>query len=89
MQAIRPLSSVAVRNAAFFARGYHGPSNFRVFTMNDLPVPEGDFFEEHRRKNRTYNAVLATGIVVFGIVVTIAKESGLIYFNFNPPKSFD
>ncbi|XP_062559468.1 uncharacterized protein LOC134224196 [Armigeres subalbatus] len=89
MQAVRPLTTLAARNGALIARSYHGPSNFRVFTMNDLPVPEGDFFEEHRRKNRTYNAVLAAGIVIFGITFTIAKESGLIYFNYNPPKSID
>lgn len=60
-------------SGAFFARSYHGPSNFRVFTMNDMPVPEGDFFEEHRRKNRTYNAVLGAGIIIFGITLTIVS----------------
>ncbi|XP_055627896.1 uncharacterized protein LOC129769567 [Toxorhynchites rutilus septentrionalis] len=89
MQAVRPLVSLAGRNAALLRRGYHGPSNFRVFTMNDMPVPEGDFFEEHNRKNRTYNAVLAAGIVIFGITFTIAKESGLLFFNYAPPKSID
>ncbi|XP_029732240.1 uncharacterized protein LOC115268366 [Aedes albopictus] len=89
MQALRPLTNLAARNGAFFARSYHGPSNFRVFTMNDMPVPEGDFFEEHRRKNRTYNAVLGAGIIIFGITLTIAKESGLIYLNSSPPKSLD
>ncbi|XP_055534174.1 uncharacterized protein LOC129723781 [Wyeomyia smithii] len=89
MQAVRPLANLAVRNGALLTRSYHGPSNFRVFTMNDMPVPEGDFFEEHRRRNRTYNAVLGAGILVFGITFTIAKESGLIYFNYSPPKSID
>lgn len=41
--------------------------------MNDMPVPEGDFFEQHRAKNRTYNAVLAAGIVIFGITFTIVS----------------
>ncbi|XP_058117731.1 uncharacterized protein LOC131288422 [Anopheles ziemanni] len=89
MQSARPVASLAIRNAAFLARGYHGPSNFRVYTMNDMPVPEGDFFEEHRRKNRVYNAMLGAGIVIFGIAFTVAKESGLIYFNYNPPKSLN
>lgn len=89
MQAARPIANLAVRNAAFLSRGYHGPSNFRVYTMNDMPVPEGDFFEQHRAKNRVYNTILAAGIVIFGITFTVAKESGLIYFNYNPPKSID
>uniref|UniRef100_A0A2M4B0A7 Deltamethrin resistance protein prag01 domain-containing protein n=4 Tax=Nyssorhynchus TaxID=44543 RepID=A0A2M4B0A7_9DIPT len=89
MQAARPLSHLVARNAGVLSRAYHGPSNFRVYTMNDMPVPEGDFFEEHRRKNRVYNTVLAAGIVIFGITFTVAKESGLIFFNYNPPKSLD
>ncbi|EAT42278.1 AAEL006164-PA [Aedes aegypti] len=86
MQALRPLTNLAARNGAFFARSYHGPSNFHmVFTMNEMPVPEGDFFEQHRRKKRTYNAVLAAWlaarIIIFGITATLAKESGLINRN--------
>ncbi|KFB47859.1 hypothetical protein ZHAS_00016000 [Anopheles sinensis] len=89
MPSVRPIANLAIRNAAFLSRGYHGPNNFRVYTMNDMPVPEGDFFDEHRRKNRVYNTVLAAGIVVFGITLTVAKESGLLFFNYNPPKSLD
>ncbi|XP_055597711.1 uncharacterized protein LOC129747488 [Uranotaenia lowii] len=89
MQAVRPLANLtnlAVRNTAVLSRDYHA-HNFRVFTMNDMPVPEGDFFEQHARKNRVYNAVLAAGIVIFGITVSVARETGLIYLNKNPPKS--
>ncbi|XP_058464678.1 uncharacterized protein LOC131438588 [Malaya genurostris] len=85
MQAIRPFSKLAARNAAFLTRGYHAPSNFHLCTMNEMPVPEGDFFEEHNRKNRTYNAVLAAGVVIFGVTLTVAKETGLIYLNYNVP----
>ncbi|XP_040166625.1 uncharacterized protein LOC120902151 [Anopheles arabiensis] len=89
MLPVRSIANLSIRNAAFLSRGYHGPNNFRVYTMNDMPVPEGDFFEEHRRKNRVYNTVLAAGIVIFGITLTVAKESGLIYLNYSPPKSLD
>lgn len=32
--------------------------------MNDLPVPAGDWKEQHSQQNSKYNAVLLTGILV-------------------------
>ncbi|XP_058829675.1 uncharacterized protein LOC131688985 [Topomyia yanbarensis] len=88
MQAVRPFTKLAVRNAAFLSRGYH-EGHHHVCTMNEMPVPEGDFFEEHNRRNRTYNTVLAAGLAIFGVTLTIAKQTGLIYLNYNPPNSFE
>ncbi|XP_058450268.1 uncharacterized protein LOC131429863 [Malaya genurostris] len=87
----RPLANLAVRNAAFLSRAYHKPKNpnFRQMTMNDNPIPEGDFFEEHARKNRIYNTWLVIGIITFGATVYVAKETGLFYLNYQPPKSID
>ncbi|XP_040166645.1 uncharacterized protein LOC120902167 [Anopheles arabiensis] len=90
MLPVRAVANLAVRsNATFLSRGYHDPKNFRVFTMNDMPVPDGDFFKEHRRKNRFYNTVLAVGVVSFVISMIAVKESGLLYCNYSPPKSLE
>ncbi|XP_041783719.1 uncharacterized protein LOC121599736 [Anopheles merus] len=90
MLPVRAVANLAVRsNATLMFRGYHDPKNFRVFTMNDMPVPDGDFFKEHRRKNRFYNTVLAVGVVSFVVSMIAVKESGLLYCNYSPPKSLD
>ena len=34
-----------------------------VATMNDLPVPQGDFFARHAANQRRYNTILAAGIL--------------------------
>lgn len=41
-------------------RQYH--ARYRSPTMNDMPVPEGDYFALHAQRQRKYNAVLATGV---------------------------
>jgi hypothetical protein len=37
--------------------------------MNDMPVPEGDYFALHAQRQRKYNTVLATGVCMnaFGL----------------------
>lgn len=36
-----------------------------VATMNDLPIPQGDFFARHAANQRKYNTILAAGIISF------------------------
>lgn len=43
---------------------YHGGGHHQHSTMNDLPVPAGDWKEQHSQQNAKYNAVLITGILV-------------------------
>jgi hypothetical protein len=43
----------------------YGNKNFRPATMNDLPTPQGDFFFLHAKRERTHNAVLAFGTILF------------------------
>lgn len=57
--------------------------------MNDLPVPQGDFFELEAARNRKYNAILIGGIALAGAALLLAKESGLIELHYSPPKSID
>jgi Deltamethrin resistance len=47
------------------ARRNYGGGNLRQSTMNDMPTPQGDFFHHHAARQRTHNAVLAVGVVMF------------------------
>lgn len=69
-------------------RGYHA-GNHRAPTMNDMPKPEGDFYKLHAERQAKYNRALIIGALTLGTTLWVAKESKLIYFNFNPPKSFE
>lgn len=53
-------------------RNYTG-GNFRPPTMNDLPVPEGDFFAQVAKRHRKYNTVLALGVVSFAATLYIVS----------------
>lgn len=48
-------------------------------TMNDLPVPEGDFYERKAKRNRRYNSWLIAGVVSFGITMFAVRLSS--YFS--------
>lgn len=54
-------------------RAYHGGEHHAIQTVNDLPVPEGDWQEHYNSRNRTYNGVLAAGIVAFGVTLTLVS----------------
>lgn len=68
-------------------RGYHGHG--RPPTMNDMPQPGGDFFALHAKRQAKYNRALLIGTFTLGATLWMAKESKLIYFNYNPPKSIE
>lgn len=68
-------------------RGYHGAG--KVPTMNDMPQPEGDFFALHAKRQARYNRALIIGALTLGTTLWVAKQSNLIYFNYNPPKSIE
>ncbi|XP_017059036.1 uncharacterized protein LOC108099891 [Drosophila ficusphila] len=78
-----------LKNAGALSRaayhGGHGPHS----TMNDLPVPAGDWKEQHSQRNAKYNAALITGILVLAGTIGFVKSSGIVYFNYNAPKSLD
>lgn len=77
------ISAGALSRAAY--HGGHGPHS----TMNDLPVPAGDWKEQHSQKNAKYNAALITGILVLAGTIGFVKSSGIIHFNYYAPKSLD
>lgn len=40
----------------------YGNKNHKAPTLNDMPVPHGDFFELHAARQRKHRAVLIIGI---------------------------
>lgn len=68
--------------------------------MNDLPVPQGDWKENHSRQNSKYNAVLAAGIAALVGTIALVIPSVFVYhfkvltyiyllpFRLNLPASF-
>ncbi|KAH8380507.1 hypothetical protein KR009_011151 [Drosophila setifemur] len=74
----------AMSRAAYHAGGHHKHS-----TMNDLPVPAGDWNEQHSQQNSKYNAVLLTGILVLAGTIGFVKSSGVIHFHYSAPSSLD
>uniref|UniRef100_T1H7H8 Deltamethrin resistance protein prag01 domain-containing protein n=1 Tax=Megaselia scalaris TaxID=36166 RepID=T1H7H8_MEGSC len=64
---------------------YGGGHGHKV-TMNDLPVPQGDW--KLTLENSKFNALVA-GIAVLAGTIGFVKTSGVIQFNYSPPKSLD
>ncbi|EDW76730.1 uncharacterized protein Dwil_GK19773 [Drosophila willistoni] len=78
-----------LKNAGAMSRAaYHG-GHHQHSTMNDLPVPAGDWREQHSQQNAKYNAVLAAGVLILAGTIGFVKASGLIHFNYSPPASTD
>ncbi|XP_037933367.1 uncharacterized protein LOC119668062 [Teleopsis dalmanni] len=77
------------RNAAAITRAAYHDGGLKPSTMNDLPIPSGDWQEQYSRQNSKYNAVLILGVLTLVGTISIAKTSGLIELNYAPPKSLD
>jgi len=87
MQAVR---QVVARTANLAGRRtYKVPAHHRQVTLNDLPVPQGDFFELEAARNRKYNAILGVGILLSTVSIGIMMQTDLINFHASPPKSLD
>lgn len=68
---------------------YHGHHDHQEPTMNDLPVPSGDWQEQYARQNAKHNAWLIAGIAILTGTIGFVKASNIIEFNAFAPKSFD
>lgn len=53
---------------------YHGGGDHKHSTMNDLPIPAGDWQEQQSRNSTKYNATLLAGVLV--LAGTIGFVSG-------------
>ncbi|XP_055703986.1 uncharacterized protein LOC129802297 [Phlebotomus papatasi] len=87
--ALARLAAQSLKGRAVSARCYHGKNPHAPSTMNDLPTPQGDFFELHARRQARYNRALIIGIVTFAGTMVVAKESGLLHFNWSPPDTYE
>lgn len=87
MQAIR--QSVSRLALTTGRRTYKQPAYWRQPTMNDLPVPQGDFFELEAQRLRKYNLILGTGVLLCSIAFGIYFQTDLIQMHYSPPKSLD
>lgn len=87
MQAIR--QSVPRLAIATGRRTYKAPAYWRQATMNDLPVPRGDFFELEAQRVKKYNGILAAGVGLAAIALGIFFQTDLIELHSSPPKSLD
>ncbi|XP_042893646.1 apoptosis-inducing factor 1, mitochondrial-like isoform X2 [Penaeus japonicus] len=59
---------------------------FKPPSMNQLPVPQGSWTQQHQRIQKAYNLQLAAGLGFAGFTVFVAKQSGLIEFGWGPGK---
>jgi Deltamethrin resistance len=54
-------------------RSYGKGSTIRPVTMNEMPVPEGDFMALYNKRQQTHHAVLALGICMAGFGLTMVS----------------
>ncbi|XP_023300573.2 uncharacterized protein LOC111682815 [Lucilia cuprina] len=77
-----------LKNVGAMSRAaYHG-HGVKV-TMDDMPVPQGDWKEHHSRQNAKYNAVLLTGVAALVGTLALIKSTGIVELNYSPPSSLD
>ncbi|KAK9498725.1 hypothetical protein O3M35_003295 [Rhynocoris fuscipes] len=58
----------------------------RPVTMDDLPVPAGDWETQNKAKQAKNNMILGAGLAFFIFTIITAKASGLIVLNYYPPE---
>ena len=58
-----------------------------LVTLNEMPVPEGDFFAHHRRRDLKHKAVLGLGIVMFSSAIFAFNK--VINLNNSPPETYE
>ncbi|CAD7003582.1 uncharacterized protein LOC101450794 [Ceratitis capitata] len=78
-----------IKNAGVLSRAaYHG-GHHQHSTLDDLPVPAGDWKENYARQNAKYNAWLAAGVLFLAGTIGFVKTSGVIELNNKVPQSLD
>lgn len=58
-------------------RNYGKGGQHRLPTLNDMPVPEGDFFALHSARQRKYNLILATGVCSLGFSIFLVSAPNI------------
>jgi hypothetical protein len=75
-------SSAAIQ--ACSRRGMAAVKNWKRPSMEEYGVPKESWEHVNRKNQSKYNMYLAGGIVFFGVTMTVAKVSGLFFFNTTP-----
>jgi len=70
-------------------RNYGGGHHHRAATMNDLPIPQGDFFMQNAAQQRKHNTVLAIGVAMFTATLYMSYQTKIIHLNFSPPDTYE
>lgn len=55
-------------------RRNYGGGNHRPVRLNDMPVPEGDFFAHNAKRQRLHHTVLAIGVLSSGFGLTLVSN---------------
>jgi hypothetical protein len=55
--------------------------------MNDMPVPEGDYFTLHAQRQRKYNTRLAAGVTMSGLGLVVVSDLNACMFIFSHLRS--
>ncbi|KAJ3643102.1 hypothetical protein Zmor_025834 [Zophobas morio] len=85
MQAVRGLRPLLLKSRqVFIQRNYakkKKKDKFPKVTLNDLPNPEGDWFTEYNKRQKTYNLhlVLGIGFLAFSIAVGVPLNQYQFY----------
>lgn len=61
----------------FASHGHHGDEIAPPASFNQLPNPEGDWTENHQKKQSKYNAVLGVAVAVFAGTVLFVSTPRL------------
>ncbi|CRL03360.1 CLUMA_CG016309, isoform A [Clunio marinus] len=91
MQAARVWNSVVRKTITTTTRRNYQKGTFDHIkvSLNQMPVPEGDFMMLHHARNRKYNTVLAAGILSVGFGLFLLRTTGIVHFNFSPPETYE
>lgn len=59
-----------------------------LVSLNEMPVPKGDFFKLHHQRQRRHYLVLTLGVVMFTTAATLFSRSK-INMNSSPPETYE
>lgn len=64
-------------------RNYGGGKHIRPTTMNDMPVPQGDFKTYYAKKQRHHNTILALGVCSLGFGLFLVRQERFLLTKFS------
>ncbi|XP_066588957.1 uncharacterized protein COX7B [Prorops nasuta] len=82
-QILRPVTRAVVQSGR---RSYYPLKDFKLATMDDIPVPKGSWKEQYDRNQKRFNATLVTGVTALIASIILLMNTECIYFNWGPPE---